>query len=97
MNGLGRNDRIVEVWMKVIDHKRLAKLMAIQEVSHRDLARVIGWRSHSYVGRIVRGEIKSIEPDAAAKIAVTLGVGMDDLFVPRVSAVSTQNEDRGAA
>lgn len=65
--------------------KRLRKLMLIQDVSQRDLADAIGWRSHSYLGRFIRGEVRSIDPDAAVKIAVFFGVGVDDLFVGRAS------------
>lgn len=65
--------------------KRLRKLMLIQGVSQRDLAEAIGWRSHSYLGRFIRGTVRSIDTDAAVKIAVFFGVGVDDLFVGRAS------------
>lgn len=65
--------------------KRLQKLMVIQGVSARTLADVAGWKSHSLLGRILRGEVKSIDADRAMKIAYHLGVGMDDLFMTRAS------------
>lgn len=77
--------------MKIQDPKRIRKLMLIQEISQRELCTVIGWKSHSYLGRILRGEIKTIDPDAAVKIAATLGVGIDDLFLPQVSTVTVHN------
>lgn len=83
--------------MEVIDRKRIAKLMAIQDVSQREMCKIIGWRSHSYLGRILRGEIKSVEPEAAVKIAATLGVGVDDLFLPRVSTESAHVARRAGA
>lgn len=85
-------DRIKEVWMQVIDPKKIRKLMIVQEISQRQLAEVIGWKSHSYLGRILNGQIKSIDSDAAARIAVTLGVGMDDLFLPKASTVTVHSE-----
>lgn len=67
------------------DRKTLAKLLVIQGVSHRQLADAAGWKSHSYVGRLVRGEVKTLDTDPALRIAHHLGVGVDDLFLVRTS------------
>lgn len=67
-----------DLWMLVRDHKKLARLLVIQEISHRQLASALGWRSHSYVGRLVRGEIRSLDPEAALRIAKILQVPVDD-------------------
>lgn len=75
-----------EVWMQVRDHRKLARLMVIQDVSQRDMARAIGWQSHSYLGRIMRGTVRSVDAEAAAKIAHVLGVAIDDLFLTKVSS-----------
>lgn len=72
--------------MRVRDPKKLLKLMAIQEVSARTLAEEIGYSSHSYITRILRGEITTVTPDRAARIARYFGVGIDDLFVARLSS-----------
>lgn len=77
--------------------KRLLKLMVIQGTSHRDLARVIGWSSHSYVGRIMRGKIKTVDPDAAARISHHFGVGVDDLFLVESSSGPRQSVARKAS
>lgn len=71
--------------MRVRDPKQLKKLMLIQEVNSRELAQAIGYASHSYVTRILRGEIKTMTPERAARVARFFGVGVDDLFVPRLS------------
>lgn len=71
--------------MRVIDPKRIQKLMVVQDVSTRRLALEVGYASHAYVGRILRGEITTVTPERAARIARFLGVGVDDLFVPRLS------------
>lgn len=71
--------------MRVTDPKKIRKLMLIQEVSQRDLAEAAGWGSHSYVARILSGEIQTVTPDRAARIARFFGVGIDDLFVARLS------------
>lgn len=91
--------KLPELYMKVLDPKKIVKLMVIQEVTQRQLARA-AWgedASHSYLGRILRGEIKSIKPDPAARIAEHLGVGMDDLFVPRLASNTPHNAKRKTA
>lgn len=80
-----------DLWMIVRDHKKLARLLVIQEISHRKLAKALGWKSHSYVGRIVRGEIKTLDAEAALRIAKLLGTPVDDLFVIRVSGEAGRN------
>lgn len=68
------------------DRKKLARLMIVQEVTHRDLATAAGYRAHSYVSRLVRGEVSSLGTDAALRIAHYLGVTVDDLFLPDESS-----------
>ncbi|MFC5268410.1 helix-turn-helix domain-containing protein [Kribbella qitaiheensis] len=91
--------KLPELYMKVLDPKKIVKLMVIQEVTHRELAEAV-WgpkASHSYLGRILRGEIKSVQPDRAARIAEYLGVGIDDLFVARLSSNTGQTAKRRSA
>lgn len=83
--------------MQVIDPKKIQKLMVIQDVSTRTLAREVGYASHAYVARILRGEISTVTPDRAARIARYFGVGIDDLFVPRLSTDSRQPVQRKSA
>lgn len=77
--------------MRVTNLKRLKKLMVIQGVSARQLADVCGYKSHAYITRILRGEIKTITPERAARIARHLEVGVDDLFMPRLSTDTSRN------
>lgn len=72
--------------MELIDRKRLARLMLIQGVSQRELARAAGWRSHSYLGRLLRGDAKTLETEPALRIAKALQVGVDDLFLVKTSS-----------
>lgn len=83
--------------MELIDRKRLAKLMVIQGASQRDVARAAGWRSHSYLGRLLRGEERTLEVEPAARIANFFGVGVDDLFVVRASSEPRRNVKGRAA
>lgn len=80
-----------EVWMELRDLKKLKRLMVIQEVSQRQLAVAAGYKSHAYMGRILRGEVKTLEPAAAARIAHYLRVAIDDLFLVRVSTRGSDN------
>lgn len=74
-----------EVWMRLHDRKRLAKIMAIQGVSARKLAEAVGYKSHAYVTKLLRGEISSLPAERATRVALYLGVGLDDLFMPEGS------------
>jgi transcriptional regulator with XRE-family HTH domain len=83
--------------MRVENLKRLKRLMAIQEVSARQLAEACGYKSHAYITRILRGEITTVTPERAARIARHLEVPIDDLFVPRLSSDTSQPAKRGRA
>lgn len=83
--------------MKLINVKRLRTLMVVQEVSQRRLAMAAGYKSHAYMGRLLRGEVDTLEPEAALRIARFLGVGVDDLFVPRLSTDTAHSASRRGA
>lgn len=80
--------------MQLRDRKRLATLMLIQEKSQREVANAAGWSSHSYLGRLIRGEVDTLEPEPALRIARYLGVGVDDLFMVRVSNVTGHSRQK---
>ena len=75
-----------EVYMILRDRKKLARLMVVQEVSQREVAEAAGWKSHSYLGRLLRGQAKTLEPDPALRIAHFLMTPVDDLFQTRVDS-----------
>lgn len=91
------NTSLGEVWMQVRDHRKLARLAVIQDISHRQLAEAVGWKAHSYVGRILRGEVKTVDPEAAVRIAHLFGVAVDDLFLTRSSKNPGHNVRGNAA
>lgn len=72
--------------MQVKDAKLLAKLVAIQGPTTRELAAAAGWSSHSYVQRLLRGEVSTLRPEPAILIAKYLDVPIETLFLPRTSA-----------
>lgn len=80
--------------MVLTNRKMLAKLMLIQGVSQRELAEAAGWKSHSYLGRLIRGAVTTLEVEPAVRIAAHLGVGVDDLFMARVSNDARQSVER---
>lgn len=89
--------RLPGIWMKLIDKKRLARLMAIQNVSARELSRQAGWKSHSYMNRLLSGEVSTLDVEPAVRIARYLGVGTDDLFMSQTSSDSGQTAKRKAS
>lgn len=76
--------------MQIRDHRKLARLAVIQDASHRQIAEALGWSSHSYVGRILRGEVRTMEPEAAVRLCHFFGVAVDDFFLTR----SSRNPER---
>lgn len=72
--------------MLLKDRKRLARLIEIQEVSQRRVAAAAGWKSHTYLQRLISGDANTVKPERAVLIATYLGVDVADLFTPRVSS-----------
>lgn len=83
--------------MKLLDRHKLAKLMVIQDVSNRRLAKIAGWKSHSYVARLLDGTATTLKPDPALRIAEHFGVPIDDLFVTRLASDNAQIARRKSA
>ena len=71
--------------MRLHNLKGLRTLMVVQDVSQRRLAVAAGYRSHAYMGRLLRGEVDTLEHEAALRIARFLQVDADFLFAPRPS------------
>jgi transcriptional regulator with XRE-family HTH domain len=68
--------------------KRLAKLLIIQEVRHRELATAIGWKSHGMISQLISGTRTGVEPDKALAIAKYLGVEVSDLFLTEMPSIA---------
>lgn len=92
-----QHDHVTEIWMQLKDRKQLAKLMLIQGVSARRLAKAAGWKSHSYMNRLLTGQVKTCSTDPALRIAHFLGVGVDDLFLVEVSSNTGPHVGRQAS
>lgn len=74
-----------ELYMILRDRKKLLSVMIVQDISQRELATAAGWKSHSYLGRLLRGDVNTLDGDAALRIAHHLGLPVNDLFLTRVS------------
>lgn len=88
--------------MQLTDPSKLAKLMAIEGVSARELAAIAGWKSHTYLQRLLRGEVRTLRTDPAIRIAARFGVPTESLFLRMSStdsgrSVKQQRKPRSAA
>lgn len=79
--------------MILAHRKRLAKLMVLNDMAQRDLAQVAGYKSHTYMGKLLRGEKNTLTPEAALRIAHHFKVPVDDLFLTRVAS-NTGHDDQ---
>lgn len=91
------NSTLGEVWMIVRDHRKLARLAVIQDLSHREIAAALDWKSHSLVGRIMRGQVRTVSPEAAIRWAHLCGVAVDDLFLTKSSKNPRRSGQKSAA
>lgn len=74
-----------ELYMIVRDHTKFASVVIVQDIPQRELAAAAGWNSHTYLGRLLRGEAKTLSDEAALRIAHKLGMPVDMLFATVVS------------
>lgn len=77
--------------MELKDLELLRELMEEQKVSARELSRFAGWKSHTYLQRILRGDVNTMKTDPAIRIAYRLGTPVHRLFRTRVSGESAQS------
>ncbi|WP_135452560.1 helix-turn-helix transcriptional regulator [Mycobacterium sp. DL99] len=80
-----------ELYMEVRDHKKFASVVLVQGTPQRELAEAAGWSSHTYLGRLLRGEAKTLSDEAALRIAHKLGMPVDMLFLTVVSEKTGQS------
>lgn len=84
--------------MKVRDPIQISRLMVRKGVSARELSKAAGWKSHTYMLRILDGRIKSVQREPARLIAEYLGVDPDRIFLTEVIGEGGQNvKSRSAA
>ncbi|MGY5764941.1 helix-turn-helix transcriptional regulator [Brachybacterium sp. DNPG3] len=74
------------IWMELINRDKLVRRMEKLNVSQRELARAAGWKSHSYMRRLITGEASTLNTDPALRIAHYLHLDVDDIFMTRVDS-----------
>lgn len=74
--------------MELINRDKLLRRMETMNVSKRELARAAGYRSHSYMRRLLDGEAKTLNTDPALRIAHYLHLDVDDIFVTKVESAT---------
>lgn len=80
----------LEVWMRVIDGRRILAQIVKAETTQRGLAAAIG-HSSGYIGDLCSGRRKTCSTEVAHKIAEALGVTVDSLFLLESSIQETQS------
>lgn len=83
--------------MELKDRTLLAELMEQRGLSARGLARIAGWRSHSYMNRLLAGDVKTLSTEPAARIAHELQVPFNLLFVTRTSNDPVRSDRKRSA
>lgn len=83
--------------MELKDRTLLAELMDAKGLSARALAKEADWGSHTYLQRLLRGEVKTLKAEPAARIAYALQVPFNLLFVARASEKDGRNEQERLA
>lgn len=87
-----RIGRIGDLYMELVNREMLERLMKTKGVSQRQLASIAGWKSHTYMQRLVRGEVKTLNTDPALRIAHHFGVPVDLLFLTRLDTNSGHSD-----
>lgn len=85
---LQRTASRVELWMIVKDPEAVKRVVAAAGLTHREIADACGWKSHTIVGRIVRGELRTVEPRKARLFEEALKVPNGYLFATKVTRKS---------
>jgi len=75
--------------------ERMAKSQRVVPHSVRSLAALVG-ASRTTVGCLLTGERPTIDERLAQRIAVALGVPVDDLFLPEPSSSEDKDERRAS-
>ena len=66
--------------MIVKDADLLRRLMQAADVTARQASRELGWSSHSYLNRILSGEVRAVPGETAERLAELLQVPVGLLF-----------------
>lgn len=79
------------LWMQLKNPLLLKQLMEMKGISARRLAALAGWKSHTYLSRLLHGQVSTLETDPALRIAFALDVPVDALFLTKMARNTGQN------
>ena len=82
--------------MRLISHEALRQYMKYRGYTVRGLAAKVGC-SHSTIGFLLTGDVKTVRPEWATRIAKALDCPVDALFAAKVSTVSREVRRTGTA
>lgn len=82
--------------MQLKSPEKLKAYLLIQDLSARGLAEGAGLGSHTYVAKLLSGKATTAKPETAARLCLFLGVGLDDLWVPKSSTEARHAVDHMA-
>lgn len=85
-----------ECWMEIKDLEFFRDKIDDSPLNRRQIAALVGWRSHSYLNKLYKGDAKTLKVEPAVRMAKVLGARIDHLFVTKVSDVPAQNDKRKA-
>lgn len=68
--------------------ERLRGALLLRDMTHRQFADAIGWKSHGMVGQLLAGTRTSVSADSAVMISKVLGIPVHDLFLTESSSVT---------
>jgi transcriptional regulator with XRE-family HTH domain len=66
----------------VKDADLLRSLLRAADLTARQLARELGWASHSYLNRVLSGQVRTVRRETAERIAAHLRVPVSLIFAP---------------
>ena len=64
------------------DADLLRRLLRASDITARQVSRELGWASHSYLNRILTGQVRRVRLETAVRIAELLQVPVGLIFVP---------------
>lgn len=67
--------------MRVKDAELMRRLMQAAGVTARQMSRDLGWSSHSYLNRILAGQVRTVTEQTAEQLCALLQVPLSLLFV----------------
>jgi transcriptional regulator with XRE-family HTH domain len=86
-----------EVYVIIKDRRRLTRMMDREGLSARQLAKIAGFHSHSYMNKLLTKDNVTCRPSAAQRIAEYFDMDVNDLFEAKASIRTDRRRRRSVA